>query len=795
MNISPDNCPSRYTASRIAAALGKSRQALHAALKEVPHSGHLSVAGGQAKAWTFDTLPIPLRAEVSERARRLGYRDADHLLAIPPKAWQPPIPLNETAPHCLEKADKLRRALAPVLARMNDLSSSDAELSAFGVQEYGRGFGHPISERHWRTLWDRTLKRDAGAERFDRLEIYLDDRLARKDRASVPAAVLQECHDLEKYLLSFKDPQNPTAGEQAMLWFQTFQKYEEGLAAGDPSGALKRRLCEFLLAKAPFIADTFAAVRKQFERKLQRWIDGGRLPAALTDKRVEAGLRRRKPLTEDDRNKIGGHAVLFCGKRVGQAYRELKHAGELSPDLIHNSSSKYYVPRRVRREWPKGYVNELHVQHIGGRQARNHRPTIIRDWSRAHSMDAVQGDDATPPIYTYVPDGQGWFRCIRGQFLPFIDVRSTRVLNFAFVLAESYHSLAIRSAITRLADLFGLPGSLYLEGGVWESSKLIKGHAPKNLAASDAEAEGALMNLGVHFVHARSPQAKVIEGVIGKLQNRMERFPGYCGREERKDLPEETRVALRKVSTRQLHPADYFLSPLQWINTLQAICEDYNQEPQQGKMLDGLSPDQAFEQYWNHDDPPIRLDATCRYLLAHEARPERVNKGEVRFTVGKVRYEYCSPDLLHLSGQNVLVWFNPEYPDLATITTLDRKNPLVVECKPAVPALDAPDALLSQEIARVNAPRRHARAIYRELRAAFQPTFRRNLVDRATADLGSEMQDQLAARETTLKQERKTLTRARRQATALNMALPPDVERRPEAAAALERLTELLEED
>src|SRR5207249_3983022 len=342
-----------YTASRIAAALGRSRQALHAALQNVPASGALPGSGGVAKAWTFDALPAALRADLAECARQRGYRDAEHLLSIPPKAWQPPIPLNELAPHCLAKADKLRRALAPVLARLNALSPSKSELAAVGVQEYARVFGHSISARYWRTLWERTLKRDAGAEHFDRLEIYLDDRLARKERAPVPAVVLQECHELERYLASFKNSQSPTAGEQVMLWFQTFQKFEEALAAGKPAAKQKRQFCEFLLAKAPFIADTFSAVRIQFERKFRRWTKGGRLPAAIEDQRPKkSGWYRAPKLNEEDRDKIIGHAVLFNDGRVSQAWRELLASEGLSEELaryyLANPSNKSHVPKSVR---------------------------------------------------------------------------------------------------------------------------------------------------------------------------------------------------------------------------------------------------------------------------------------------------------------------------------------------------------------------------------------------------------------------------------------------------------------
>src|SRR2546421_9521859 len=136
-----------YTALSLARALAKSRTALHKILHSVPPTGCLNIAGGNAKAWSLEALPITLRSELEERAKTLRYRDAAHLLSAPPKAWQPPLQLNEIAPRSLAKADKLRSALAPVLARANDPELSAAELEALGIERYAAVFGFAISAR------------------------------------------------------------------------------------------------------------------------------------------------------------------------------------------------------------------------------------------------------------------------------------------------------------------------------------------------------------------------------------------------------------------------------------------------------------------------------------------------------------------------------------------------------------------------------------------------------------------------------------------------------------------------
>ncbi|PYJ86388.1 MAG: hypothetical protein DME22_05535 [Verrucomicrobia bacterium] len=761
-----------YTASRIAAALGRSRQALHAALQNAPASGALPGCGGVAKAWTFDALPQALRADLAECARQRGYRDAEHLLSIPPKAWQPPIPLNEIAPHCLEKADNLRRALAPVLARLNVRNPSQSELAAVGVQEYDRVFGHSISARHWRMLFERTLKRDAGAEHFDRLEIYLDDRLARKDRAPVPAAVLQECHDLERYLASFKDPQSPTADEQVMLWVQTFQKFEEALAAGKPAAKQKRQLCEFLLVKAPFIADTFAAVRIQFERKFRRWTEGGRLPAAIEDQRPKkSGWHRAPKLTDEDRDKIIGHSVFFNGRRIDPTWRDLFASEGLSEDLAHYyMGSPNKTPKSVRDQvrWDVAALDDIHH---GPRQAKLNGAFISRDWSCVAAGDWYQADDATLPIYYSEPDGKGWFRLIRGQLLLMIDLRSTCILGYALLSDRNYNSLAIRTLITRTCDEHGLPRQgFYFERGIWQNSRLIKGIRNAG-ALSWPEAEKGLCDLGLRFIHARLPRAKPVERVIGAMQNLMEGIPGYAGRDERHDCFERLQELKRQVENRKINPEGQFLSAEQWLATLDSLCASYNAASQNGKMTEGLSPSEAFQRFQNKADPQVRFDARCRYLLAHHRRPVRVTRNGITLRFGKNAFNYRNESTGRLIGQTVLAWFNPEAPDILPVSDMDRRNLFAVERSQEVPAIDASGELLGTELARVAAHQSHAKTYYRMLRNKFAPAFRRNLMDHATGRLGDAIEEQSEAMRTQLDQRTARLTGIQRKARELGMSL------------------------
>ena len=74
---------------------------------------------------------------------------------------------------------------------------------------------------------------------------------------------------------------------------------------------------------------------------------------------------------------------------------------------------------------------------------------ISRDWSRAYSMDWMQADDVTQPVYFRARDGDGGWVLMRGQVLVAIDLRSTRILAFVLISGRNYYSMAIRTLFNK----------------------------------------------------------------------------------------------------------------------------------------------------------------------------------------------------------------------------------------------------------------------------------------------------------------------------------------------------------
>lgn len=226
----------------------------------------------------------------------------------------------------------------------------------------------------------------------------------------------------------------------------------------------------------------------------------------------------------------------------------------------------------------------------------------------------------------------------------------------------------IRNLLFHAGDVvwrYGLPIAWLFENGIWKNARLVKGVSREwREGKSDAEVKPGWEKLGVKFIHAKRARSKSAELVGGLLQNLMERMPGYCGRDERRDCPEVTRRNKLDVEVRRVEPHGLFLSFDAWREQLGKLIETYNAATQQGDILQGLSPAQAFEAYWPHNDPPQKLDSTCWHLLAHYVSERVVGVEGIKFKIGGQDYIYRDENTTALRNQRVLAWFDPECPEL-----------------------------------------------------------------------------------------------------------------------------------
>ena len=250
----------------------------------------------------------------------------------------------------MERASLLLRALAPSMARQNDVGITSTQLERLGVEDYRRTFGYSVSRRHWRRLFRRTLGRDGGVENWGRLENYLDESPARKPELRkrilyTPIAL----KPLQELIASFENPAEPTDLQKSCLWIYAFEHLEREIERSGKPKAIKRATLKFLYENASFLGKSKKGIKLQFDRKLKRWIADGRVPAAIADGRAKNPGRPAPKLSEEEEHALMAK-TLRSGGGVTQAWRESKNSGvfnnRISQHYTASLASKSYVPGR-----------------------------------------------------------------------------------------------------------------------------------------------------------------------------------------------------------------------------------------------------------------------------------------------------------------------------------------------------------------------------------------------------------------------------------------------------------------
>jgi hypothetical protein len=761
-----------FTAKEISMPLGKSKRTLQLALRGIRPDAQRMIRGQVADAWLINSLPTRCVEEIERIRVKKGYRTREHVLRDPPRRFVPrdangrETPLSDVCESYVTRAVRRMLALLPALQQI----CRDGRCDEYALQHYRSEFGN-VSERHFRRLIMRTLKRDAGEERFDDPILYFEEVVARKRCANRKVCIANNAADRELLdaINRVKNLSVPTCEEIALVWTVCCEVFNTLCADGQTEKKAQRRVLNLLANSGVAIARSNEALRQNFRRKYQRWLDGGRTFAALEDKRpIKSGNYRAPKLPEAARVSLIGHAVLQCQGNVTKAIRDKLDFGELGCEVarhyLANPTSKSYVPRALRNA-VSGDVRRLDAYHHGPREHKLRGAYHTRDWSGVSAGDWFQSDDLTAPVYFYKRSDRG-VQLTRGQFLPMIDERTTTILGFVLIQERNYNSLDIRSLITLVCSEHGLPRNGFsFERGIWKSSKILTGTQGIDL---QGEADTGLRRLGMRFRHAQLPRGKVIERTLGQLQDLMGGLPGYCGRDERLDRFERFQRTKLDIEAGRTAPEDHLLSAEQICGAFQKIVDRYNAEPQQGRKLDGLSPNSG----WTHlqgTEPRIRYEADLLYFLAADVRLRKIGRNGITITIGKNQFNYKNVETGRRQGETVYAWFSSLRPETLPCTTdLAGRGLFVIERSYDLPAVDASADELEAENRKLAAHNAYAPALYHVVKnslpsRAFRPLLESHAAVRLGSKIGSQ-QDAIDERQKADQRLRATIARRSKRA-------------------------------
>lgn len=701
-----------FTAATIAAALGITPQAVREQLAGVVPAGTQTVTGNETKFYALAQLPARLRERLAIEAGRQNCT-MEILLALPRKQLPPAIPISHIAKSCFDQAKQLREALKPFLTKPREAGLTAEEWKQRGADYYFRVCKVRITPHHWDRLFRRTQIRDNGVEDFVALNIYLPDRLKRKSVTVTAAATgfAEDFTGLENYLGALKTPGQPDRDEVGGIWALALKTFQEMVKAGELEKRAARRVREFMFARAAFMAPSRDALWVAFKRKIAALKNADGDLKALADGRSDNGDRVEIPQVDVDR--LSQSAAIKNGGRIDAAWREEYRL--LSETTRQRYADSFKAPAKVHEILNREKIDALTIRHQGKRNLRRLVGGVQRDWTGIPSMHSWVVDDWTSNVECAIKNLDGTTSLIQPQIIAVMDSASRKFVGWTISEAKAPNAGIVCDAVLDGIKMHGVPKRLGVENGfVFGKSLLVNGK-------EDDQGRVMVVGLGqfgciVDHFEKMNPQSKAeLEYGFHQLQCLQERHPGYAGRLQILDAPEEFKREQRLIRAGKVEATQFRYTFDEFIAVTNQIILQYNATPQQGR-LKGLSPDESFSAGMDANDPPIKFTPKLEWIL-NERQLVMVGVGGVSFThlSTSQKIKVRGGELVNLVGEELWAVMDRNDASMATFINQNFTKTFTLEVCGKVSARESVFAPGSGDLAKERAKiREHERAISEE---------------------------------------------------------------------------------
>jgi hypothetical protein len=264
----------------------------------------------------------------------------------------------------------------------------------------------------------------------------------------------------------------------------------------------------------------------------------------------------------------------------------------------------------------------------------------------------------------------------------------------------------------------------------------------------------------------------------------MRRIPNFVGFNERDYDAERVQKLIARARRQDRQALAAFPSKKEWAESIRATLSEFSHDPQNGKMLEGAAPAEAWAAEIR-ERPLRQLPREARYILATHQKRLTVRQEGIVIEIRRKRLVYYNEHTGPRVGKEVLAFYNIEMPDLLTVCDLDRQAYFSVR-RVELPAMDATPAQFEEVNRLRKAHMAPARAIFGELEHEVTSTITRDNAhtaqERALGRFHNEVTGRARAEQT---RGERSLRRLHAAAAAAGVALPARIRNVEEAADAL----------
>lgn len=315
------------------------------------------------------------------------------------------------------------------------------------------------------------------------------------------------------------------------------------------------------------------------------------------------------------------------------------YMAKLEPKTKLPSSSAFV--RWLKAKYPKPYID---LRRKGYRfYQRHHEYFIERDAGDIAAGKAWYSDHHQLDTIVSTKDG----KTARPWATVWRDVRTGKMLS-CYLHVEAPNSDHIFYSFYLGVKDFGLPDFIYIDNGKDYRVHDFTGSSRRNIDESEllerkARSLMGLLNVDVVFATPYNAQAKTVERDFRKLINQFSKFlAGYTGSNPTK-RPEATTKEVAGGELLQFEECQDLLRTY--------IRDTFNKKRSNGRLLKGLSPDEAFQKY--RKDVRKVSSESLRLCMMRTSRAKRIDRNGVIDRELGIELRYWAEWMMPLKGTQV----------------------------------------------------------------------------------------------------------------------------------------------